>query len=212
MAPSASSSSCSRELQASPGIDGGQGENGVIGDGDPQEFLLQGGLFLGRVVGQAGVQLQQGAAGAAVQVVAEHAELPGVAVAGLLLGHRPDAVQGGDHGGPGGQRVETAGLGEGFQRPTVQARYVHPVAEIADGCVGAVGRPLGNDGSNRPLAQRFDRRQADTQLAKARRLVRRPVAQLVTPTGQWCSAPRRALTSGSPMVMPMRVHSLMEAT
>ena len=157
----------------------------------PREFLLQAGLFLGRVVGQAGVELQQGAAGAAIQVVAEHAELTGVAVAGLLLGHRPDAVQGGDHGGPGGQRVETAGFSQGFQRPTVQAGYIHPVAEIADGCVGAVGRPLGNDGSNRPLTQRFDCRQADTQLAKARRLGPPSGRPTCPPTGQWCSTPRK---------------------
>ena len=113
-------------------VGGGQSAQGVVGHGEAQVFPLHFRLFLVGIVGLGEVQLQQGAAGAAVQFLAEHTKLAGVAVAGFLLGHIPDAVEAADDGGAGGQGVEGAGPGQGFQGAAVQAGHINPAAEVGD--------------------------------------------------------------------------------
>ena len=145
------------------GINGGQRQHRVVGKRKPQIFPFPFGLFLVGHIGLAVVQFQQGPAGSPVHLFAKHGELSGIAVACFLLRHRPDAVQGSQHGGAAPQRVEGSRLGQGLQRAPVQTRYVHPAAEITNGGIGAVGLALGHDGRDGSLPHRLDGSQANVQ-------------------------------------------------
>ena len=145
------------------GIDGSQRPQRVVGYGEAQifPFLLR--LFLRREVAQAGIQLQQGAAGAAVHLLSEHTELARIAAPRFLLRHIPDAVQSVNDGGAGRQGIKGPRPGQGFQGAPVEAGNIGPAAEIADGRIRPFGRPFRHNGLHRPLAHGLDRRQSHAQ-------------------------------------------------